>query len=85
MTKHVTIALSSDEEAKLAALAQTAQSSVVAVVEDIVRQRLDYYTRYDEAIEEAREDIRSGRFLTHEEIVARAEKRRKEFSAKKSA
>jgi predicted transcriptional regulator len=81
MTRHVTIELTDAQAAMLDSTAAREATSVEAVVSDLINQRLGYEAKFRAAVEQGLEDVRRGRTLSHEEVVARAKKRQAQILA----
>jgi len=85
MTVHMTIELNEADDAQLRAIAEHEELSPEDLVKKLLAERLEYDRSYRDAVQRGMDDFAAGRFFTHEEVVARSEKRRAELLARSKA
>jgi len=76
MTAHVTIAIEDEDKARLQSIADFRNQSIEAMVSDAVRELIEYDAWFRTAVEKGLQDVRDGRTIPHEDVVARALARR---------
>ena len=76
MTRHVTIELTDDQKMRLDTLALHRGAAVESLILEAVDRVLDYDARYRAKVQEGLDDIKSGRTMTHDEVLARGRQRR---------
>jgi predicted transcriptional regulator len=76
MTAHLTIPLDDAQKAQLETIAEFRNETAEAVVSQAVQDLIAYDQRFREAVEKGRQDVREGRAVPHEEVVAMAKARR---------
>lgn len=82
MTKHITVALTEDQEAHFRAQAERQDVSLEAVIAEVIQGRIEYDAWFAQEVQKGIEAIERGEFFTHEEVVARSKVRRAELIAK---
>jgi predicted transcriptional regulator len=76
MTARLTIAIEEQDKAQLQTIADFRNQSVEAVVSEALRDLIEHDTWFRTAVEQGLQDMREGRTLPHEDVVARARARR---------
>ena len=82
MTVHMTIELDEAEHARLEELAAYHRVSVTRLMKESAERILAEDRAFLAAIQKGRDDVKAGRVFTHEEVEARAAKRREELLAR---
>lgn len=85
MTVHVTVELSDEQKSRLDDLARSQGAAVEALVADAVTRMLDHDAWHRAMVQEGLDDVRAGRTVSHEEVVAEGRARRAMLLARKSA
>jgi predicted transcriptional regulator len=84
MTRHVTIELTEAQAAVLEFEAERESKPVEAIVLDLIQRQVDYDAWFRAKVQEGLDAANRGELIPHEEVVARAKKRRIELLAQKS-
>ena len=85
MTKHVTIELTEDLKVRLDTLAHQKGATVESLILEAVDRVLEYDTWYRSKVQEGLDDIKAGRTMTHDEVLAKGRQRRDVLLARRAA
>ena len=82
MTVHRTIQLDEALDARLQSLADAANVSAEDMALRVLTERLDYDRWFIAEVQKGIDEVKAGRFYTHEEVMERSAKRREELLAR---
>ncbi|MDO8379033.1 CopG family ribbon-helix-helix protein [Phenylobacterium sp.] len=85
MTVHVTLELTDEQKARLDDLARLQDSPVEALLMDAVERVLDHDAWFRAEVQKGLDDLREGRTVSHEEVLAESQARREMLLARKAA
>lgn len=84
MTRHVTVELTEAQAAVLDSEAAREAKPIEAVVADLIQRQVEYDAWFRAEVQKGIDQADRGEGIAHEEVVARAAKRRDELLARKS-
>ncbi len=84
MTKHITVELTEAQDAHLQAEAERQEVSPETLVAALVQRQVEYDIWFRAEVQKGIDAADRGEFISHEEVVARSERRRAELLAQKS-
>jgi predicted transcriptional regulator len=84
MTKHITVELTEAQDAHLQAEAERQEVSPESLVAALVQRQVEYDIWFRAEVQKGIDAADRGELISHEEVVARSERRRAELLAQKS-
>lgn len=82
MAKHITVALTEDQEAHFRAQAEIQEITIEALVAEVIQQRLDHDAWFAKEVQKGIDQIERGEWIDHDEFVARRRRMREELTAR---
>ena len=83
MTRHVTVELTDTQAAVLDFEAAREAKPIEAVVTDLIQRQVDYDAWFRAKVQKGIDAIARGEVLSHDEVIARAGRRRADLLARK--